>query len=195
MTYKSDELVRAIRNRRIASGMSQRALSARSGLTQAHISQIETGSVEPGLGSFIEMARALDLEPVLVPKKLLPAVDGILQSQRIELSPQAGEDAMRTLSRGERLVAKQKQLYGSSADLDRIGEGFRFLKSAPLRVSDIQFVRNAVDTLARVQASPQSRGIVANIAADLQKLRNRIAHGPAEAPRPAYAFDEEDDDA
>ena len=72
MNYKSEELVRAIKDRRTAAHISQRALSGRSGLTQAHISQIETGSREPGLSSFIDMARGLDLELVLVPKKLLP---------------------------------------------------------------------------------------------------------------------------
>jgi transcriptional regulator with XRE-family HTH domain len=196
MGYKSEELVQAIKDRRTATHISQRALSGRSGLTQAHISQIETGSLEPGLSSFIDMARGLDLELVLVPKKLLPAVQGILRQTLAEQSsPQAGETALREISRGERLVAKQKRLYGSSADLDRIADYLRFFRHAPLRKPELETVNKAINTLKRYQASPQSKDTVAAIAADLQTLRNRVAHSPSETPRSAYAVDEEDDDA
>ena len=104
MSYKSEDLIREIRDRRTDAGVSQRALAARSGLTQAHISQIETGALEPGLSSFIDVARALDLEIVLVPKKFLPAVQGILRQTSTEQStPQEGEAALREIARGERL--------------------------------------------------------------------------------------------
>ena len=196
MSYKSEDLIREIRDRRTDAGLSQRALAARSGLTQAHISQIETGTLEPGLSSFIDMARALDLEIMLVPKKFLPAVQGILRQTSTEQStPQDGEAALREIGRGERLVIKQKQLYGSSADLDRIADALRFLRHAPLRKPDLQIVTGAINKLRRYQASPQSKDIVAAIATDLQQLRNRVVHSPSEAPRPAYAIDDEDDDA
>jgi transcriptional regulator with XRE-family HTH domain len=187
--YKSEDLIRQTRDRRTAVGISQRALSTRSGLTQGHISQIETGMLEPGLSSFIDMARALDLEVVLVPKKLLPAVQGVLRQTP---ALQAGEAALREIARGERLVIKQKHLHGSSADLDRIADSLRFLRQVPLRKPELQIVRNAIDTLRQYQATPQSRD-VAGIAADLQQLRNRVAHNPSEAPRSVYAV--EDDDA
>ena len=196
MGYKSEDLIRAIRDRRTDAGISQRALAARSGLTQAHISQIETGTLEPGLSSFIDVARALDLEIVLVPKKFLPAVQGILRQTSTEQStPQEREAALREIGRGERLVIKQKQLYGSSADLDRIADALRFLRHAPLRKPDLQIVTDAFNKLRRYQASPQSKDIVAAIATALQQLRNRLVHNPSEAPRPAYAIDDEDDDA
>ncbi|MNT44731.1 helix-turn-helix protein [compost metagenome] len=63
--------------------MSQRELSARSGLTQSHISQIERGAMEPGLSSLVDVARALDLEVVLAPKKLMPAIGNILGSASV----------------------------------------------------------------------------------------------------------------
>ena len=84
MSYKSEGLIAEIRKTREDSGVSQRALSARSGLTQSHISKIERGTLEPGLSSLIDMARALDLELVVVPKKLLPAVKGILRTTKAE---------------------------------------------------------------------------------------------------------------
>jgi transcriptional regulator with XRE-family HTH domain len=196
MGYKSEDLIREIRDRRTDAGISQRALAKRSGLTQAHISQIETGTLEPGLSSFIDVARALDLEIMLVPKKFLPAVQGILRQASTEQStPQEGEAALREIARGERLVIKQKLLYGSSADLDRIADALRFLRHAPIRKPDLQIVTGAINKLRRYQASPQSKDIVAAIATELQQLRNRLVHSPSEAPRPAYAIDDEDDDA
>jgi len=196
MSYQSEELIREVQAQRVKAALSQRALAARSGLTQAHISQIETGSLEPGLSSFIDMARALDLEIMLVPKKFLPSVQGILRQTSTEQpTPQDGEAALREIARGERLVIKQKQLYGSSADLDRIADALRFLRHAPLRKPDLQIVTGAINKLRRHQASPQSKDVVAAIATELQQLRNRLAHNPSEAPRPAYAIDDEDDDA
>jgi transcriptional regulator with XRE-family HTH domain len=196
MGYKSEDLIRQIRDRRTDAGVSQRTLSARSGLTQGHISQIETGILEPGLSSFIDMARALDLEIMLVPKKFLPAVQGILrQTPTEQSSPQEGEATLREIARGERLVIKQKLLYGSSADLDRIADTLRFLRHAPLRKPDLQIVTDAINKLRRHQASPQLKDIVAAIATDLQQLRNRVVHSPSETARSAYAIDDEDDDA
>src|SRR3989304_5549972 len=134
MSYKSEGLIAEIRKTREDSGVSQRALSARSGLTQSHISKIERGTLEPGLSSLIDMARALDLELVVVPKKLLPAVKGILRTTKAEQELlEGGKEELHEIERGERLVNKQKALYGSSADLDRIAESLRFLRHASLR--------------------------------------------------------------
>lgn len=195
MTYKSESLTTQLRLAREEAGISQRALSARSGLTQSHISQIERGTLEPGLSSLIDVAQALDLELTLIPKKLTPAVKGILQSTQTErdLSPEGGKSALREIERGERLVIKQKALHGSSADLDRIADALHFLRRAPLQSGDMAVVRDAIGMLKGFQASAQSRDTVSEIAATLQSLRNRIAHQRLESPRPAYSLNEDDD--
>jgi transcriptional regulator with XRE-family HTH domain len=189
MTYQSEELIREVQGRRIKMAMSQRALAARSGLTQAHISQIETGRLEPGLSSFIQMARALDLEVVLVPKKLLPAVEGLRPSAD-DFSPEDGQSAL--FAKGERFIAKQKKLEGSSATLDRIAEYLRFFKQVRLRKHDLAIVTDAIETLGAIQGQPESRSRLENIVTMLRNVRNHIAH-PLEAPRPAYALDGNDD--
>jgi transcriptional regulator with XRE-family HTH domain len=192
MAYQSEELIREVLGQRIKAALSQRALAGRSGLTQAHISQIETRRLEPGLSSFIEMARALDLEVVLVPKKLLPAVQGVLRSSADDFSPEDGQSAL--FAKGERLITKQKKLEGRSATLDRLEEYLRFLKQVRLRKEDIAIVTDAIETLGQLKETPESRARLENITAMLRNVHNRIAH-PVEAPRPAYAFDEEDADA
>src|SRR5262249_23928130 len=55
-------------------GLSQRALGERVGLPQSHISRIEAGAVDPQASSLMQIARALDLELVLLPRGALAAV-------------------------------------------------------------------------------------------------------------------------
>ena len=98
MTYKTEHLVGHARKAREAAGISQRALSHIAGLTQSHISQIESGKMEPGLSSFTDMTRALGLELMLVPRTLVPAVQGLLRAGNAEPRPayaldEEGEDA------------------------------------------------------------------------------------------------------
>lgn len=54
--------------------LSQSGLGRKVGLAQSHLSKIERGTVDPQLSNVIEIARALGLELVLVPQRLLPAV-------------------------------------------------------------------------------------------------------------------------
>jgi HTH-type transcriptional regulator/antitoxin HipB len=68
------EQLKAARERK---GLSQRALGDRVGLPQSHISTIESGSVDLQASSLLEIARALDLELVLVPRGALPAIRAI----------------------------------------------------------------------------------------------------------------------
>lgn len=198
MSYKSETLIGQIKRAREEGGISQRALSAKSGLTQSHISQIERGTLEPGLSSLIDMVRALDMELVVVPKKLLPAVKSILQGTKneSELSPEAGKEALREIARGERLVMKQKSIFGSSADLDRIADSLRLLRHAPLHPTDLVVVRDAVSKLNSYRASKLSPVFLRRVSESLQELRNKVAHGHAEPRQPAYALpDDEDDNA
>ncbi len=53
--------------------MSQRKLGMRVGLTQARISRIEGGQVDPRLSSVVELARGVGFELMLVPRRVVPA--------------------------------------------------------------------------------------------------------------------------
>jgi transcriptional regulator with XRE-family HTH domain len=64
------ELAAARRDAKI----SQAALGKKAGLAQSHLSKIERGSVDPQLSNLLEIGRALGLELMLVPKRLVPAV-------------------------------------------------------------------------------------------------------------------------
>ena len=67
------DLATALGNLRKASRLSQRELGERIGLTQAQISKIEGGHVDPRLSSVVEFARGVGVEVMLVPRGVVPA--------------------------------------------------------------------------------------------------------------------------
>ena len=152
--------------------------------------------MEPGLSSFIDLTRALDLEVMLVPKKLVPAVVSLVKAQATpDMHIQAGQPNDKRFARAERMVKKMKQLHGSSADLDRIDATLRFLRRANLSDQEMQLTRSLIARLERHQSSPQDAPIVRDIAQNLQRLRNSIAHGVSSEPKPAYSLDDGDNNA
>ncbi len=80
MPYKTEQIPQALKAARKTKGLSQRALSELASVPQSHISKIETGGVDLRVSSLVELARALDLELVLVPRKRLSAVTAIMQT-------------------------------------------------------------------------------------------------------------------
>ena len=63
-----------LRATRKAKGLTQGQLGQKMGIPQSHVSKIEGGRSDARASSLIEMARLLDLEVMLVPKKYVPAV-------------------------------------------------------------------------------------------------------------------------
>jgi len=76
-TTKTSGLANALKRARVGKGLSQRELGARIAVPQSHISKIESGGVDLQASSLIEFARALDLEVMLVPRSLVPAVEAL----------------------------------------------------------------------------------------------------------------------
>lgn len=66
-----------LKKARLAKKLSQRAFSLKIGLPQGHISKIENGQVDLQASSLIECARALELELMLVPQVLVPAIQAL----------------------------------------------------------------------------------------------------------------------
>jgi|SRR5690606_5978149 len=77
--------------RREQLGKSQQQLGAEAGSGQATISRIEQGRVDPRLGTMLEVVRALDMDLRIVPREVLPTVDGLIRSVT-EPRGDAGED-------------------------------------------------------------------------------------------------------
>ncbi len=77
MVYVIEYLARALKEAREKKKLSQRALGKVTGMPQARISMIENAAVDLQASTLIEMARALDLEVMLVPRKHVPAVKSL----------------------------------------------------------------------------------------------------------------------
>jgi len=82
--YSTEHVIRALKLARQERGLSQRQLGAKAGVPQGHISRIENGTVDLKLSSLVGLARILGLEVMLVPRKLLPAVESLGHSGRPE---------------------------------------------------------------------------------------------------------------
>lgn len=80
MSYSTQYISQQLKETRENKGLSQRELSTRSGVPQSHISKIERGNVDLRLSSLVAIARVLELELALIPRKYLSAVNSIVSS-------------------------------------------------------------------------------------------------------------------
>src|SRR5262245_18262031 len=80
MKLGTTHIAMALKAARETKGLSQRALSERAGVPQGHIAKMQTGAVDLRLSSLLELARVLDLELALVPRKSVPSVNSIVRS-------------------------------------------------------------------------------------------------------------------
>jgi ribosome-binding protein aMBF1 (putative translation factor) len=80
MAY-SEELLSTLKKARQKAALSQRALAAKIGVPQSHISKIENGHISPTISMVIEMARVLGLELMAVPKQYISAINHLTQEQ------------------------------------------------------------------------------------------------------------------
>ena len=90
MGYYTEYIVRTLKKSRERKGLSQRKLGKKAGVPQSHISKIENGKVDLRASSLIELARVLDLELVLVPRRVLPAVESIARADAASVSSDLG---------------------------------------------------------------------------------------------------------
>jgi transcriptional regulator with XRE-family HTH domain len=190
-------------------GLSQSALGAKVGLAQSHISKIERGVTDLQTSNLVEIARALDLELMLVPRQLVPAVRALQQ----ELAPSSGMDPSeldrhldRLARRARKLVARFPELavltiFAGTADelrrarLDR--DGAREVRP------QIDAIKTILDELGafpsdrpepeRVARGAKSAAEISSITRALQSYRNAHVHGVRNsATAPAYRLEDSD---
>jgi transcriptional regulator with XRE-family HTH domain len=77
-----EDLRLKIKEARLKRGWGQREVGARVGLPQPHISAIESGEIVPRFDTLLDIVRVLDLDLLLVPRSLVPAVQSLIRSQK-----------------------------------------------------------------------------------------------------------------
>lgn len=194
MPYATDEIVANLKAARERTGLTQRDLSARIGVPQSHISKIESGTTDLRLSSLIELARALDHEVVLVPRRLLPAIEAIVSNAASSLSTDTRQQSA-TLNRAQAAFARLVRSLPDRPELRRLEQTLRELANFRLSNSDLATIREVTDKVRKRPSSSSALPAALRAVQQLRDLRNRIAHAVPDAPRPAYALDEEADDA
>ena len=92
---------RALKEAREKRGWTQRDLASRLGLTQTHISGIESGKIVPRYDTLLELVRILDRDLLMVPRALVPVVQSLIR------------DHLRPDQKGE---GEERSLYADDAD-------------------------------------------------------------------------------
>jgi len=211
MTPALEIFAQTIKAAREKKGLSQRALAAKTGATQSHISKIEAGAVDLQTSSLIEIARALDLELMLIPRALLPAAQALQRGMEPEapspLESLVGESldrlARKVEAKARRSNASQSDvlhtLTNTIADLRRLRLGTREVDQIQRLIGQIMHALDATTVGGRLpnekhSITEASQSLEA-YAQQLRALRNAIAHGMIDspsAPQGAYQLNEDD---
>lgn len=200
MSAGIEEIATSIREARIAKALTQKELGQRVGLPQSHISKIEKGAVDLKLSSLVEIARALELEIMLVPRKALPAVEGTVRAYGTTI------ETSRALSLLNEQAQIAERIKASFPDLSQV-EGFQHaIRSIPALQFDaarLKALDEALQPAKRLKAIIEGQGGAAALAKRLEEatsalrhFRNKQAHNAplieAARQRPAYRLEEDD---
>src|SRR5258707_148002 len=74
------ELRQQIKEARRSRNLSQRELGHQIGLSQPHVSAVESGKIAPRFATLIDILRTLNLDLLLVPRPLVPAVHSLIRA-------------------------------------------------------------------------------------------------------------------
>lgn len=75
-------IIEQLKAARQEQGMKQAELGKKLGLPQSHVSKIEQGATDPRLSTVTDMARFLDQELMLVPRRLVPHIVSLLSGEK-----------------------------------------------------------------------------------------------------------------
>ncbi|MDF3351999.1 helix-turn-helix transcriptional regulator [Sulfitobacter sp. KE37] len=191
MSYESEKLAATLKAARERKGLSQRALSARAGVPQSHISKIESGAVNLTVSSLTAIANALDLELALVPRKAASAVRTITRS--VNDVPKATPEARREIARLAKQLDHIRSLKIDSPVFENLQRQFREMQQFENLIRNTDSLRSIREALNAVE---NADGVVALQEASkrMNSFRNALAHGMVDEkrtrlPRPAYRLD------
>ncbi len=194
MRYAIEGIARTSKEARERKGLSQRELSARSGVRQYQISKFENGAIDLRLSSLIELARALDLELTLVPHKSLSAVNSIIRSAEPRGRSKRGRSEWTRLLNELNEFARE---HPDKKEYVQIQNLSRTLQHLPLSKGESGEQQGKYRKLFSDLKKKQDDKSAELLLISLRSLRNRLTHEveastEAETVKPAYSLDEDD---
>jgi transcriptional regulator with XRE-family HTH domain len=199
--YLTDQILKSLKEARKRKGLSQRELSAKSGVPQSHISKIESGGVDLRVSSLIALARVLDLELELVPRKSIAAVKSIVRSSLNTDIAEAQRRIQKELLKFDDVIAKASKLSAVSnlhKEMESIRKLTRQIGRLQPNIKALAKIENS--TRALEKALNQNSGLqdaIRKSEEQLRAIRNvaiRSSAPSAIATKPAYSLDEVDDE-
>ncbi len=200
MTYETEKIASTLRTARMSKALSQRELSAKAGVPQGHISKIENGAVDLRVSSLVALARALDLELTLVPRKAVSAVQSIARSSThstIE-DGKAVRKAQRELARFQETLASLPKTVSFSTEVAKLQRQVRELQRFRLGTLDVEALGTFSRAVKAFRNETKSLDAIRQASSALQNMTNALAHSSTSMPhiesvRPAYSLDENND--
>ena len=203
--YSLEEIANALKQTREAKGLSQRALSAKAGLTQKHISKIENAEVDLRLSNLLELARALELEVMLVPRKAVPAAQGLVRT--VEATERPPTDTSKSIRQFDRALEIIRSIAPDLKETQRLQDLAHTFRHFRLTKEQYQTIQNATRELQRLQhVLPKTHDMLDRqdeaqrlgmVTRQLQQMRNAMVHAPRppnlDPPKPAYQLDDDGD--
>lgn len=200
MSAGIEEIAARVREARIAKALTQKELGQRVGLPQSHISKIEKGTVDLKLSSLVEIARALDLEITLVPRKALPAVEGAVRAHGTTVETSR---AVSLLNEQAQIAERIKANFPDLSQVEGFQNVIRSISRLQFDAAQLKALDDALQPAKRLKTIIEAQGGAAALAkrieeatSALRHFRNiQVHHAPLiEAARqlPAYRLEEDD---
>lgn len=200
MGVKIDEIAADIRAARQVKALTQKELGQRVGLPQSHISKIEKGAVDLQLSSLVEIARALDLEVKLVPRKALPAVEGAVRAHGTAVETSR---ALNLLNAQAQLAERLKGSFPDIAQIEDYQNAIRNIPKLQFDAAQLKALDEALQPAKRLKSLMDAQGGAARLARQLEAatlslrhFRNIQVHTPlieTQPQRPAYRLEADDE--
>jgi transcriptional regulator with XRE-family HTH domain len=195
-----DEIVGTIRAARQAKALTQKELGQRVGLPQSHISKIEKGAVDLQLSSLVEIARALDLELKLVPRKALAAVEGAVRAHGTTVETSR---AVNLLNEQAQLAERIKDSFPQISQTEAFQNAIRNIPKLQFDAAQLKALTEALRPAKRLKSLIDAQGSEAKLAKQLAEATSSLRHfrniqvrTPLIETRrqlPAYRLEEDDE--
>lgn len=200
MSTGIEEIAASIREARIAKALTQNALGQRVGLPQSHISKIEKGAVDLKLSSLVEIARALELEIMLVPRKALPAVEGAMRAHGTTVETSR---AVSLLNEQAQIAERIKASFPDLSQVEGFQNAIRSIPTLQFDAARLKALDDALQPAKRLKTIIEAQGGAAALAKSLEEATSALRHfrnikvhnAPvidAARQRPAYRLEEDD---
>jgi DNA-binding XRE family transcriptional regulator len=201
MSAGIEEIAASIREARIAKALTQKELGQRVGLPQSHISKIEKGAVDLKLSSLVELARALELEFMLVPRKALPAVEGAVRAHGTSVETSR---ALSLLNEQAQIAERIKANFPDLSQVESFQNAIRSIPTLPFDAARLKALDEALQPAKRLKAIIEAQGGAAALAKRLEEATSALRHfrnsqghnAPlieAARQRPAYRLEADDE--